>query len=435
MKRTFVILVLCGLVSASFTGTALTDREPNAAHLPPAEHRAGDFLFVFATIGDSHIITHMFDDHRYLKAISVCRPLLGNYVEDINAHVPPVDFAVQLGDLTDFGEFAEFNNAGRILANLRCPLYPVVGNHDNFGSDNKQNWKNFAGRDSTNYTFDRFGFHFIVIDCTPNPYIPANIECDSILREWVAADLAAHSDMPTFIFSHYNMWERGWNAMFDTTRHYAEYAGMSRLRGVLEDAGNVVAVVNGHVHANRVEVHNGIYYIDIGATLVGRPSIRYFEVYPDRVEVTYEYISDVGLLEHVANLCPRCFACFDRTKVCDFIDGEESDKTFTIPVVRSEPVAAYTRYQGAPLALRIRDSGNRRIEMAVSSGFTGILDISLYDVMGREIGTCRASKDDSVTIVDLTSKIAAIENLPQGVYFVRMKQGPRAKTAKLVLAP
>jgi predicted phosphodiesterase len=416
-------------------GTALPAPGTDARHRPPLERRAEDFLFVFAALGDSHIMTYMFDDHRYIKALSVCRQLLGNYVADINAHTPPVDFAVHLGDITDSGEFGQFYNAGRILEGLGCPLYPVVGNHDNFTSDNKRNWKDFAGRESTNYTFDRLGFHFIVIDCTPNPYVPANIECDSIVRDWVAADLAAHSDKPTFVLSHFNMWERGWNAVFDTTEHYAEYSGMSELRQVLEEAGNVVAVINGHVHANRVEVHNGIYYIDIGATLVGRPSIRYFQVYPDRVEVTYEYISDADLLTHVANLCPRCFSCFDPTKVCDFIDGEESDKEFTMPVAMPRVADTNVRYQGSPFALRLRDHGNRHVEVALSSGVIGVLEISLYDVMGREIGTCRVRKDRPVTVIDLTAKLAAIEHLPQGVYFVQMKQGPRTETVKLVLAP
>jgi hypothetical protein len=302
-------------------------------------------------------------------------------------------------------------------------------------SDNKRNWKDFAGRESTNYTFDHLGFHFVVIDCTPNPYDPADIECDSVLREWVAADLAANANSPAFVLSHYNMWERDWNALFDTTGHYGEYRGMPELRQVLEEAGNVVAVINGHVHANRVEIHNGIYYIDIGATLVGRPSIRYFCVYPSRVEVTYDYISDTHLLEHVADLGSGCCCCFDRHEVCDFIDGSQSDKEFTIPVGTQRDTATDVREQGFLFALRIRCREDGHIEAAVSSGMVGEIEIAVYDVQGREIGTCIFHKDRPVTLVDLTSRMPVIDDLPDSVYFVQAKLGNRSTTAKLVLGP
>lgn len=296
-----------------------------------AADMGGNSEFIFATIADSHICKgNAGDDYRYMKALSFAQEILANYVYDINAHQPEVDFVIHLGDITDFGSAGEFSKARRILDELECPLYPVVGNHDNFESDNKRNWKQFAGLDVTNYAFDYRGVHFVVIDCTPNPYWPDSINCDCDLRDWVAADLDANSAKPSVILSHYNMWERGWNAEFDTLEYYAEYRGMQELRRILEEAGNVVAVISGHVHANRVEVHGGIYYIDVGATLVGRPSIRYFTVYPDRIEVEYEYLSGELFVENVEDLCSRCTSCFDREKVCDFIDGTDSDKRFTI---------------------------------------------------------------------------------------------------------
>jgi len=274
-----------------------------------------------------------------MMALNLSSRLLVTYVSDVNSHTPPVDFVFQLGDLTDNGKPEEFAIARAIFDSLRCPLYPIVGNHDNMQSDNKQGWKDFAGRDSTNYAFDHSGFHFIVIDCTVDPYVAPRVHCDSTLLVWVARDLATNSDKPTFIISHFNMWERSWNAYFAIGGGYKEYKGMPSLRDILTAAGNVVAVINGHVHANRVEVHDGIYYIDIGATLVGRPSIRYFYVFPDKVEVTYAYLSDAGLSGRVEDLARQCHQCFDPTKVSDFIDGNDSDKRFTIPVkipVRTE---------------------------------------------------------------------------------------------------
>jgi len=323
----------CALTRTESATTAETPAS-EGAHLAAAESvPPGTPLFVFAAVGDPHIAVNGTFDHKYIKAGDKGPQLLATFVRDINAHSPHVDFVVLLGDVTDKGSGSEFALARKIVDSLTCPLYPLVGNHDNFESDNKQGWKGFAHRDSTDYTFDVKGFHFIGIDCTDNPYTPGAVGCDSTLRLWVAKDLERNPEKPTFILSHYNMWERFWNSQFDTTRHYAEYRGMKDLRQVLERAGNVVAVVNGHVHANRVEQHNGIYYIDVGATLVGRPSIRYFYVFPDRVEVTYAYVSDVALLDYVVQVGTGCLYCFNSKAVVDYADGKVSDKQFTIPLL------------------------------------------------------------------------------------------------------
>jgi predicted phosphodiesterase len=292
------------------------------------------YLFVFATIADSHIRRQIVDSPKYIKATSISRELLANYVADINSHDPPVDFTVHLGDITDFGLPEEFEDAARILDGLEAPLYPVLGNHDNFQYDRKEGWKRFSGRDSANYSFDHMGFHFLAIDCTKEVYRRPFVECDCRMREWVRGDLAASKERPTLILSHYNLRARDWGARFSITGGYREYEGMAELRRILEEAGNVVAVINGHVHANRVEVHNGIHYIDIGATLVGPPSVRYFYVFPDSVVVTYEYISDCALFKYAVDMASKCSNCFDADEVAAFADGDEADREFTIPVKR-----------------------------------------------------------------------------------------------------
>lgn len=393
----------------------------------PVEHE--DFLFAFAAIADSHIRIITSDDYRYLKAESISRELLAAFVRDINDHDPPMDFAVHLGDITEYGTVQEFSWARTILDSLRCPLYPVVGNHDNFQSDYKQNWLDFAGLDSTHYAFDYFNTNFIVIDCTAQPYIPPYVNCDHIVRGGLARELALKPLMPTIVLSHYNLWERKWNAGFDTTASYAEYPGVPLLRDILEGAGNVIAVINGHVHANRVEEHDGIYYIDLNATLIGRPSIRYFYVYRNRIEVDYAYISDEVLLAHVESLCPFCTFCFDPDLVCDFIDGTESDKRFTIYYDR---MAAGVE-QGEPVAFEFEvgydDHG--RMMAVVTSEHLGPLRISLYDVMGRRLDAHRAYKDEACVRMDLERVLPGLADTPGGIYFVSAALGGTTRTRKL----
>jgi predicted phosphodiesterase len=393
-------------------------------------------LFVFATIADSHIKYGVYTDYCRLKALRKTRQILANYVEDINAHVPQVGFVVHLGDITDDGTEVEFSWARDILDGLHCPLYPVLGNHDNAQDDGKQGWKDFAGRDSTSYAFDSLGFHFIVIDCTLDPFVPPYVECSKSLRDWVAQDLAANRVKPTFILSHYNMWERPWNAEFDTVDHYEEYGGMAELRQVLEEAGNVLAVINGHVHANRVEVHDGIYYIDVGATLVGKPSIRYFYVFPDRVEVSYAYISDRDLFDYVADLCPHCTCCFDPESVCDFIDGRHVDKRFSIPIPTAYPRIVRDHPKGPDaLVLRIQASYGRRVRVTVSCSTCGVLGVALYDVLGRELNECQVWKHESDLVMDLSAAFPEIAELAGGFYFIRVLLHGESATARVFLSP
>jgi len=405
----------------------------------PVEKKIGDklHLFIFATIGDSHLRNNNGQDNRYLKDMDDARALLANYVRDINAHVPTVDFAVHLGDLTDLGMSEEFAAATQVMDSLVCPLHPVLGNHDNFQSDHKRGWLNFAGIPSANYSFDVQGFHFIVIDCTLDPYLPPRVDCDAAIRDWVAGDLAANPGKPTIVFSHFNMWERPWNPMFDTTLVYAEYRGMPELRQLLENSGRVVAVINGHVHANRVEIHNGIYYVDVGATLVGPPSIRYFYVYPDRIEVAYAYISDRILFDRVTALCPLCLSCFNPYEVCAFIDGRDEDKRFVIPVglyggagVTPPDRAAYAR----PVLAVGRDA-NGHIRAVVACELTGVVAISLNDVRGRSIGRCNLWKAGADLETDLTDAMPALDRLPAGIYFVRATIQGTVATAKFMLLP
>jgi predicted phosphodiesterase len=404
---------------------------------PPVDKKIGDrlHLFVFAAIGDSHIRYDGGQDARYLKNMDDAPALLANYAGDINAHVPAVDFAVQLGDVTDLGKAEEFAIAGEALDGLACPLYAVLGNHDNFQSDHKQGWMQFAGVASPNYSFDVQGFHFIVIDCTLDPYVPPYVDCGPTLREWVADELAINRGKPTIVFSHFNMWQRPWNPMFDTTLVYAEYRGMPELRQVLENAGNVVAVINGHVHANRVEVHNGIYYVDIAATLVGPPSIRYFCVYPNRIEVTSAYISDQYLFDRVTALCPTCSNCFNPSEVCAFIDGLTSDRQFVIPVGSCAGVASTPPDSGAAgsLDLAVSLDGAGHIRAIISSDLTGLVDVSLNDVLGRRLGGYSLWKDGPDLQADLTSAMPGTERLPAGIYFVRVSLRGAVATTKIVL--
>jgi predicted phosphodiesterase len=339
---------------------------------------ASEPLFVFAVLADCHIpdsrVNPPGDDYAHLKALSIAQDLLANCVEDINNHVPPVDFTLVLGDMSDQGKAWELERAAQILGDLDAPYYPVVGNHDNFQDDDKRAWKNAFGYDSTTYTFEYGGFNFIVIDPTLDPYDPPDhvVLFDEGLRDYVRSILDREPLKPTFLINHYPLLNRCWDSMFrvyeeaggncldreerliseDTpperrgypggteAAYYRCYEGGAELRSILETHGNVVAAISGHVHANRMQVVNGITYIDVGATLVGKPSVRYFYVYDRRIEVDFEYISNDTLRNHVEGMCPRCRECSHPNQVCRFINGDLEDRRFTVFFYSNMPLMA-----------------------------------------------------------------------------------------------
>ena len=331
-------------------------------------YEAQEPLFAFAVLADTHLPDSRgfppSDDYLHLKALSIAEELLANCVEDINNHTPRVDFTVVLGDISDEGKHWELQRAAEILSNLDAPYYPVVGNHDNFQDDNKGAWKDAFGRDTTNYVFGYGGFNFIVIDPTLDPFDPPErtVRFDEEIRDYVRSILDAEPRTPTFLLNHYPLLNRCWDSSFRVYQeaglnclareeatiaedapsdprgyppltgepYYRVHEGGRELRAILENHGNVVAAINGHVHANRTEILNGITYVDVAATLVGKPSIRYFYVYDHRIDVDFEYISNDTLLAHVQNMCPRCRRCSHPNQVCRFINGDLESRRFTI---------------------------------------------------------------------------------------------------------
>jgi predicted phosphodiesterase len=425
-----LVLILPGLTAARELSTSLIPAPGLLGDdVPPR-----DYLFAFAAIGDSHIEPAGSVDFCYLKASHKSRHLLETYVADINSHIPPVDLAIHLGDITEFGTPMEFAMAKEILDDLDCPLYSVLGNHDDFQNDGKQAWREFAGMESTSYSFDFMNAHFVVVDCTLDPLVPPYVSCGPAIRQWVEADLASTYPRPSFVICHYNLWERPWNAKFDKTGHYEEYDGMAELRGVLERAGNVVAVINGHVHASRAELHNGIWYIDVGATLVGTPLIRYFYVCDDRVEITYRYISDNYLRGCVSRLCYKCSCCFDREAVRDFIVGEESDKFFTMTFNIASlpgPNAGAETPGAAGSCMQIRQGPHG--QLFVETGGPGLLRLSLYDVLGRNLDAHTVRVEGKGVSVSVPDCFPSLSRIPYGVYFLRASANGKSAAARFSL--
>lgn len=262
-KRSFALaalLSLCLVVRLAL---------PGAAGLPQTAS-----LVTFGLFTDLH--AHDRDSPLEGKWMTHTEERLTAFTESMNARA--VDFVVQLGDFVNGWVIlgADPGDPGRIPSILAWadalysafdgPRYHVLGNHDVFNLD-KAEIRSTLGLDSTYYSFDAGPFHFVTLDVQfaedgadlANTFSGvAGFVPDTELA-WLRQDLAANRDRPTIVFVH---------QMLDTL--IEEWgrplvANQPDVQRVLEEAGSVIAVLQGHDHADRHEVVGGIHYVTFEA--------------------------------------------------------------------------------------------------------------------------------------------------------------------------
>ena len=189
-----------------------------------------------------------------------------------------VDFVIELGDFVngwvvfgaDPGDPARIPSilawADRLYAGFLGPRYYVLGNHDLFNLD-KASIRQILGLDRTYSSFDAGVFHFVILDVEyaedgsdlANTFSGVAGFVPDAELDWLRADLATHAARPTVVFVH---------QMLDS---YIEEWGrplvsnQAIVQSVFEDAGNVIAVLQGHDHRYAHAVIAGIHYVTFEA--------------------------------------------------------------------------------------------------------------------------------------------------------------------------
>lgn len=181
------------------------------------------------------------------------------------------DFIVELGDLIDAADSVEAETRYLATINKEFAALPgdkhyVLGNHC-VTTLPKDEFLEGVGQKKSNYSFDRGGFHFVVLDACfrsdGQPYgrynfkwNDANIPEEQV--EWLRADLKATSGK-TIVFAHQRL---------DVKNDYG-IKNAEQVRKVLDDSGRVLAVFQGHSHKNDLKDINGIHYCTLVAMVEG----------------------------------------------------------------------------------------------------------------------------------------------------------------------
>ncbi|MFZ3217124.1 MAG: metallophosphoesterase [Candidatus Acidiferrales bacterium] len=159
---------------------------------------------------------------------------------------------------------------------LKVPLYHTIGNHDLFGiltksgatpSDPGYGKKMYEDRYGarTYYSFDRQGYHFIVLDSifpTPDRQWEARVDDEQL--KWLGADLSgipAHA--PVIVITHVAL-VTGYLADERRAHNTVSVANSAEVRALFT-GHNVLAVLQGHLHINELVNYEGFQYATRGA--------------------------------------------------------------------------------------------------------------------------------------------------------------------------
>jgi len=183
----------------------------------------------------------------------------------------PISFLVELGDFIDAANAVDVEQGylktiNREFSTICQERHYVLGNHC-VDTLKKEEFLGGVEQMKSYYSFDRGGFHFIVLDSCfrsdGQPYerknfqwTDANISAAEL--EWLQADLQA-SEQPVIVFAHQRL---------DVSNNHG-VKNHAEVRRVLEASGRVRAVFQGHSHQNDLREIGGIHYCTLVAMVEG----------------------------------------------------------------------------------------------------------------------------------------------------------------------
>ena len=226
--------------------------------------------FSFGLVGDIHYADKDVRINRhYREAIGK----LEQCVAMFNARKLPL--TVMLGDFIDKApdkstELAYLKTIRQTFAQYAGDKHFVLGNHDLARLSKDEFLANCgAATPQRHYSFDAGGYHFVILDAgftkDGTAYDAGNFKwkdanIPAAQQEWLADDLLKARAKKTIVCVHQNL--------HDESSIYG-VKNAKAVRRILEKAGNVLAVLQGHDHQGAYAKINGIHYFTLKALVDG----------------------------------------------------------------------------------------------------------------------------------------------------------------------
>jgi len=182
------------------------------------------------------------------------------------------DFIIGLGDFIDSGGAASvisyLQTVVTEVSRFQGARYYVLGNHD-LSDLTKEDCAQVTGQKNSFFSFDCGSWHFIILDANFNgkgeAYCKGNFEwTDSWIPaeelSWLKSDLFNSAGKSAIVFIHQNLQ--------DESSPYGVKNAVD-IRALMESAGTVKAVFQGHNHAGGFASIGGIPYITFRGMVEG----------------------------------------------------------------------------------------------------------------------------------------------------------------------
>ncbi len=269
--------------------------------------RSVDLIFALCT--DLHFGPEALYKGKLRKLSAQAGKLLGDFVDRMNQEVHPA-FIVNLGDDIEDespeADHARYGECMAILGRAKGDLIHVAGNHDTVHLGEEDLLALWARRadgqpaaTSLYRSFDRAGLHFVVLHTRELKDRSVTVGDEQLA--WLAADLKA-SPRPTVVFMHHSAGDQHLvgNRWFEGRPNICLVQERKALRSILESASldggrKVLAVFNGHLHWNHLDLIGGIPYVTLQSLIEnldddapGRPAAAHAVVRVGRARIVVE---------------------------------------------------------------------------------------------------------------------------------------------------
>jgi 3',5'-cyclic AMP phosphodiesterase CpdA len=218
-----------------------------------------------ALLSDVHFGPRAYREGKLRKLTDRAGELCQRFVERMNQVERP-ELVLNLGDVVedqdreqDLDHYRQFV---KILSGVDARVAHVAGNHDRIFLTQSDLCELWGHTGELYYSFDFGGLHFLVLRTDEIKRVSVHLPVEQ--HEFAAKDLAA-TNLPTVVLMHHPASEQrvDGNRWFDGRPHLARVAERGAFRRVLEESGKVLAVFNGHMHWNHLDVINGIPYVTV----------------------------------------------------------------------------------------------------------------------------------------------------------------------------